>query len=140
MKKIETNLVGMEFDFEDLEEILLNNGFNRGAMWDWHYAAYDFPINSSKLDYYTYLRISVNSVSGRIEESGSRVKIADVIITEAKYHSGLHLDKEVLQKDMKTALNTMDKVAKDLQVSVEFNARQAKDDEKAQYVGTRKKH
>lgn len=140
MKKIDTNLVGMDFSFWHLETVLKNHGFVRGAMWDWDYAAYDHPLVSSKIDYYTYLRICTETLEGRIEGSDCQVKITDIFVTEAKYHSGLDLDKMVNKEQVNQALKILKEVAEELHVASDFSARDAGDQEKAEHRGTRKKH
>lgn len=140
MKKIDTSLVGKEFSFWHLETILKNHGFVRGAMWDWDYAVYDHPLVSSKIAYYTYLRICTETVEGNIEDSDCHVKITDIFVTEAKYHSGLDLDKMVSKEQVNQALKLLQNVAVDLKASADFTARDAQDQEKAMHRGTRKKH
>lgn len=140
MKKIDTSLVGMEFSFWQLETVLKNHGFARGSMWDWDYAVYDHPLVSSKIAYYTYLRICTETVNGNIEESDCHVKISDIFVTEAKYHSGLELDKTVKPEQVNQALKLMKNVAGDLKISAEFTARDAQDQEKNKHRGNRKKH
>lgn len=140
MKKVDSELIGMDFSFWVLENILKDHGFARGAMWDWDYAVYDHPLVKSKIGYYTYLRICTEALSGRIEESDCHIKVTDVFITEAKYHSGLDLDKEVAGSQVKEAMNILKQVGSALKVNGEFQVRDANDDEKSRHRGVRKKH
>ncbi|HJV44736.1 MAG TPA: YugN family protein [Bacillota bacterium] len=140
MKIADSLLQGHVFNFSTLDHLLHQQGFVRGAMWDWDYAAYDYALSKSQIGFYTYLRICVDSVKGHIEESDCQVKVTDVFVTEAKYHSGLDLDKEVDVKHEKEAQRLLQIVADKAGLKGDIKFRSAEDKDKQRHVGSRKKH
>ncbi|WP_035102244.1 YugN family protein [Aneurinibacillus terranovensis] len=125
MKIIETNLIGKEFSFDLVDTLLHDIGFNRGGMFDYDWAAYDYTLAGSKIGEYVYLRIFTTATSGVIERSHCTVKIEDVCITGARYHEGLDFRKKIETPLVNEAKAILNKVAEGLDVPLELNVRDA---------------
>jgi citrate lyase gamma subunit len=127
MKIVETNLVGQEFPFDLLDSVLHEIGFNRGSMFEYDWAAYDYTLKSSKIDEYMYLRIFTRAIAGVIERSHCTVMISDVFITGARYHEGLDYNKEIDRNSIDRSRELVREVANRLEVTekVEVNMRDA---------------
>lgn len=126
MKIIETNLVGQEFSFDLIDTALHDIGFNRGGMFDYDWAAYDYPLLTSKLDDFMFLRIFTRATSGVIERSNCTVQVTDVMITGAKYHEGLDFSKEIEKKYVDRAREILQEAALRLKAdNIDINVRDA---------------
>lgn len=102
MRKIETNLVGQEFSFAELDDVLHDLGFIRGGKWDYDYAAYDYPLAVTKLNESQFLRINTHPTTGKIEERGCVVMINDICLVGGIYHHGVQdtvkVDRQMLNR------------------------------------------
>jgi citrate lyase gamma subunit len=126
MKIIETNLIGKEFSFDLLDTVLHEIGFNRGGMFDYDWAAYDYPLLTSKTENYIFLRIFTRATSGEIERSNCTVQVTDVMITGARYHEGLDFSKEIEKKYVNRSREILNEVAQRLKLSIiDVNVRDA---------------
>ncbi len=126
MKIIETNLVGQEFSFDLVDTVLHEIGFNRGGMFEYDWAAYDYPLLTSKLSDYVFLRIFTRATSGQIERSNCTVQVTDVTITGAKYHEGLDFSREIEKQYVDRSREILGEVARRLKVDkIDINVRDA---------------
>jgi citrate lyase gamma subunit len=126
MKIVETNLIGQEFAFDLVDTVLHEIGFNRGGMFDYDWAAYDYPLVTSKTGEYMYLRIFTRATSGQIERSHCTVQVTDVIICGAKYHEGLDFSQPIDRKYADRSREIMQEVAERLKVDkIQINVRDA---------------
>ncbi|AMA72428.1 MULTISPECIES: YugN family protein [Aneurinibacillus] len=130
MKIVETNLIGQEFSFDLVDTVLHDIGFNRGGMFDYDWAAYDYPLMTSKIGDYVYLRIFTRATSGEIERSNCMVKVTDVMISGAKYHEGLDFNKEIEKRYVDRSREILNEVAQHLKMDkIEINIRDASAEE-----------
>lgn len=126
MKIIETNLIGQEFSFDLVDTVLHDIGFNRGEMFEYDWAAYDYPLLTSKLEDFVFLRIFTRATSGEIERSNCTVQVTDLMITGAKYLEGLDFSKEIEKRYVDRSREILKEVAQRLKLdSIEVDIRDA---------------
>lgn len=123
LKIVETNLIGQEFAFDLVDTELHAIGFARGSMFDYDWAAYDYPLHSTKLAEAAYLRIFTRAVSGVIERSHCVVRITDVYMVGARYHEGLDFSLVLEQTWLMKARTVLEEVAKRLEFAEPLHIR-----------------
>lgn len=132
MRNIETNLVGQEFAFAEVDDVLHELGFIRGGKWDYHYATYDYPLALTKLDESVYLRIETRPVEGRIEEDNCVVKIDQVCIIGGLYQHGVQDTVKVDRAMLNRSRELLEKFAALYQFPVEISMETAEKHEEKQ--------
>jgi hypothetical protein len=121
MRTINTNLVGQEFAFDEIDDVLHSLGFTRGGKWDYDYATYDFPLSQTKLGESVFLRIDTRPTKGRIEGRGCIVTIDEIGIIGAVYHQGVQAAVKIDRSCLTTAQAVLEQFAARYQFPIELS-------------------
>lgn len=120
MKVVQSELIGKQFEFGLLRHKLEELGFIFGETFTYKYAAFDYELYKSKIEYDYYLRVFVDVVEGRIESSSAIVQVNNIEIFKAMYHNGILRDDEVPAEYVKQADAVLKKVHQELGVTAPY--------------------
>lgn len=120
MKVVQSELIGKQFTFGMLREKLEEIGFIFGETFTYTYAAFDYELYKSKIEYDYYLRIFVDVVEGRLEKADTVVQINNIEIFKALYHNGILRDQEVPAQYVKQADEVLKKVHEAFSVTAPY--------------------
>lgn len=120
MKVVQSELIGKQFEFGILRHKLESLGFILGETFTYTYAVFDYELHKSKIEYDYYLRIFVDAVKGKIENSDAIVQINNIEIFKAMYHNGIFRDDDVPAEYVKKAEAILKEVHEALGASKEF--------------------
>jgi len=121
MRNIETNLIGQEFSFAELDDVLHELGFTRGSMWDYDYADYDYPLQLTKLGENVFLRICTHATSGKIEGRGCVVMINQIGLIGGKYQQGVQAQFKADRRQLDRSRELLEQMAARYQFPVEIS-------------------
>lgn len=120
MKVVQSELIGKQFEFGLLRHKLEELGFIFGETFTYTYAAFDYELYKSKIEYDYYLRIFVDVVEGRLEKSSAIVQVNNIEIFKAMYHNGIFREEEVPAEYVKQADEVLKKVHQELGVTAPY--------------------
>lgn len=120
MKVVQSELIGKQFEFGLLRHKLEELGFIFGETFTYKYAAFDYELYKSKIEYDYYLRVFVDVVEGRIENPSAIVQVNNIEIFKAMYHNGILRDDEVPAEYVKQADAVLKKVHQELGVTAPY--------------------
>ncbi len=120
MKVVQSDLIGKQFEFGLLRHKLEELGFIFGETFTYTYAAFDYELYKSKIEYDYYLRIFVDVVKGRLESPDAIVQVNNIEIFKALYHNGILRDDEVPAQYVKQADEVLKKVHAELGATETF--------------------
>jgi hypothetical protein len=119
MKVVKSPLIGKVYELDLLRHVLEEEGFVMGETFTYTYAAFDYELHKSKIEYDYYLRIFVDAVKGYIEKSGCEVQVNDIEIFKAMYHNGIFRDDDVPAQYVKQAEEVLKRVHDKLKIAGE---------------------
>lgn len=120
MKVVQSELIGKQFEFGFLRHKLEELGFVIGESFTYTYAAFDYELYKSKIEYDYYLRIFVDTVKGRIESPDAIVQVNNIEIFKAMYHNGIFREDEVPAQYVKQADELLKKVHAEFGVTAPY--------------------